>query len=69
MMAPIASYVAPFGARLAHAMPKRRLEVGVRPVSACCIRALPDQLGGVVGVKPRSLVHAVAQRDGAANPQ
>ena len=27
MMAPISSYVAPFGARLAHALPKRRLEV------------------------------------------
>jgi uncharacterized protein len=26
MMAPISSYVAPFGARLAHALPKRRLE-------------------------------------------
>jgi uncharacterized membrane protein YfcA len=28
MIAPISSYVAPFGARLAHAMPKRRLEIG-----------------------------------------
>jgi uncharacterized membrane protein YfcA len=27
MMAPISSYVAPFGARLAHALPKRRLEI------------------------------------------
>jgi uncharacterized membrane protein YfcA len=27
MVAPISSYVAPFGARLAHAWPKRRLEV------------------------------------------
>jgi uncharacterized membrane protein YfcA len=27
LMAPIAAYVAPFGARLAHSMPKRRLEV------------------------------------------
>ena len=27
MMAPISSYVAPFGARLAHSLPKRRLEV------------------------------------------
>jgi uncharacterized membrane protein YfcA len=28
MMAPISSYVAPFGARLAHALTKRRMEVG-----------------------------------------
>jgi uncharacterized protein len=28
MIAPISSYVAPFGARLAHAMPRRRLEIG-----------------------------------------
>ena len=28
VMAPISSYVAPFGARLAHALPKRRLEIG-----------------------------------------
>jgi len=27
LMAPIASYVAPYGARLAHALPKRRLEI------------------------------------------
>jgi uncharacterized protein len=27
-IAPISSYVAPFGARLAHALPKRRLEIG-----------------------------------------
>jgi uncharacterized membrane protein YfcA len=27
LMAPVASYVAPYGARLAHALPKRRLEV------------------------------------------
>ena len=27
LMAPVASYTAPFGARLAHAMPKRRLEI------------------------------------------
>jgi len=28
MIAPISSYVAPLGARLAHALPKRRLEIG-----------------------------------------
>jgi uncharacterized protein len=28
MIAPISSYIAPFGARLAHALPKRRLEIG-----------------------------------------
>jgi uncharacterized protein len=28
MIAPISSYVAPFGARLAHALPRRRLEIG-----------------------------------------
>jgi uncharacterized protein len=28
LIAPISSYVAPFGARLAHATPKRRLEIG-----------------------------------------
>jgi uncharacterized membrane protein YfcA len=28
MIAPISSYVAPYGARLAHAMPKRGLEIG-----------------------------------------
>ena len=27
VMAPVASYTAPYGARLAHAMPKRRLEI------------------------------------------
>jgi uncharacterized membrane protein YfcA len=27
LIAPISSYVAPFGARLAHALPKRRLEI------------------------------------------
>jgi uncharacterized membrane protein YfcA len=27
LMAPVAAYVAPFGARLAHSMPKRRLEI------------------------------------------
>ena len=27
LMAPISSYVAPYGARLAHALPRRRLEV------------------------------------------
>jgi uncharacterized membrane protein YfcA len=27
LMAPISSYVAPFGARLAHALPRRKLEV------------------------------------------
>jgi uncharacterized membrane protein YfcA len=27
IMAPISSYVAPYGARLAHALPKRRLEI------------------------------------------
>jgi uncharacterized membrane protein YfcA len=26
-MAPISSYVAPYGARLAHALPKRKLEI------------------------------------------
>jgi uncharacterized membrane protein YfcA len=28
LVAPISSYVAPLGARLAHATPKRRLEIG-----------------------------------------
>ena len=28
MIAPISSYVAPFGARLAHTLPRRRLEIG-----------------------------------------
>jgi uncharacterized membrane protein YfcA len=28
MIAPISSYVAPFGARLAHALPRRKLEIG-----------------------------------------
>jgi len=28
MIAPISSYIAPFGARLAHALPRRRLEIG-----------------------------------------
>ena len=28
MIAPMSSYVAPFGARLAHALPRRRLEIG-----------------------------------------
>ena len=28
LIAPVSSYVAPFGARLAHALPKRRLEIG-----------------------------------------
>ncbi len=28
LIAPISSYIAPFGARLAHALPKRQLEVG-----------------------------------------
>ena len=28
MIAPISSYVAPFGARIAHALPRRRLEIG-----------------------------------------
>ena len=28
MIAPISSYIAPFGARLAHALPQRRLEIG-----------------------------------------
>ena len=28
LIAPISSYVAPFGARLAHALPRRRLEIG-----------------------------------------
>ncbi|MGC2198874.1 MAG: sulfite exporter TauE/SafE family protein [Stellaceae bacterium] len=28
LIAPISSYIAPFGARLAHALPKRRLEIG-----------------------------------------
>jgi uncharacterized membrane protein YfcA len=28
MIAPISSYIAPFGARLAHALPTRRLEIG-----------------------------------------
>jgi uncharacterized membrane protein YfcA len=28
MIAPISSYVAPFGARLAHALPRRQLEIG-----------------------------------------
>jgi uncharacterized membrane protein YfcA len=27
LMAPVSSYTAPFGARLAHALPKRRLEI------------------------------------------
>jgi len=27
LMAPVSSLVAPYGARLAHAMPKRRLEI------------------------------------------
>jgi uncharacterized protein len=29
LIAPISSYVAPFGARLAHALPRRRLEIGL----------------------------------------
>jgi uncharacterized membrane protein YfcA len=28
MIAPVSGYVAPFGARLAHALPRRRLEIG-----------------------------------------
>jgi uncharacterized membrane protein YfcA len=28
LMAPVSSFIAPYGARLAHAMPKRRLEIG-----------------------------------------
>jgi uncharacterized membrane protein YfcA len=28
LIAPISSYVAPFGARLAHTLPQRRLEIG-----------------------------------------
>ena len=28
MIAPVSSWVAPYGARLAHALPKRRLEIG-----------------------------------------
>jgi uncharacterized protein len=28
MVAPVSSWVAPFGARLAHALPRRRLEIG-----------------------------------------
>jgi uncharacterized membrane protein YfcA len=28
MIAPVSSYIAPFGARLAHALPRRRLEIG-----------------------------------------
>jgi uncharacterized membrane protein YfcA len=28
MIAPISSWIAPLGARLAHALPKRRLEIG-----------------------------------------
>ena len=28
LIAPVSSYTAPFGARLAHALPKRRLEIG-----------------------------------------
>jgi uncharacterized membrane protein YfcA len=28
MIAPISSWIAPFGARLAHALPRRRLEIG-----------------------------------------
>ncbi len=28
MIAPISSYIAPLGARLAHALPRRRLEIG-----------------------------------------
>jgi uncharacterized membrane protein YfcA len=28
LIAPVSSYVAPFGARFAHALPKRRLEIG-----------------------------------------
>jgi uncharacterized membrane protein YfcA len=27
-MAPVSSYTAPFGARLAHSLPKRKLEIG-----------------------------------------
>jgi uncharacterized membrane protein YfcA len=27
-MAPVSSFVAPYGARLAHALPRRRLEIG-----------------------------------------
>jgi uncharacterized membrane protein YfcA len=27
LMAPISAYVAPYGARLAHALPRRRLEI------------------------------------------
>ena len=29
LIAPISSYIAPFGARLAHALPRRRLEIGL----------------------------------------
>jgi uncharacterized membrane protein YfcA len=28
MIAPISSFIAPFGARLAHSLPRRRLEIG-----------------------------------------
>jgi uncharacterized membrane protein YfcA len=29
LIAPVSSYTAPFGARLAHRLPKRRLEIGL----------------------------------------
>ena len=53
MVAPISSYVAPIGARLAHALPKRRLEIAFG-VFLLAARHDSCQPGGVVGTTPRS---------------
>ena len=45
LVAPLSSWVAPFGARLAHRLPKRKLEISVRPLSAARRLAFPGEPG------------------------
>jgi uncharacterized membrane protein YfcA len=47
LIAPISSYIAPFGARLAHALPKRKLEIGFGLfLVAASVRFLVSLIGG-----------------------
>ena len=40
LMAPVSSLTAPFGARLAHALPRRRLEIAFGCFLIACLRLL-----------------------------
>ena len=43
LMAPVSSFTAPYGARLAHRMSKRQLEIALRVISAAGVGALRRQ--------------------------